>query len=164
MYKDLAPHLPKVIILEPPEGLLKFQQAIDSLEILGIEIDTATADILDHFRSRDDGIFNLAASGYDMLNEHQNVEFTDDVQRYVEARDKYGNSLFDRLIQNGMFVNGVLFYQLRRLNKSMLMLEKLQVPLTDDELKRRHIARQADTASRRLLSATHARAPWTRWG
>lgn len=154
MYQDTAPQLPRIIIMDSPQELVQFQKQIDDLEYLGIEIEVATADILDNFRRLDDAAFNLAVSGYEMST---SCELHDDVQKYVEARQSYGLSLLSMLTQCGLFVNGILYYQLRHINNRMMMLEKLQVPLTDEQHHKRNITRQADLASRRVISAFDAR-------
>lgn len=157
MYQDTAPQLPRVIVMESPRELPAFQKQIDDLEYLGIEIEVATADILDNFRNLDDAVFNLAVSGYEMYSSHEWSELHDDVQKYIEARQTYGLSLLRMLTQHGLYVNGILHYQLRHVNNQLMMLEKLQIPLTDVQLHKRNLARQADLASRRVVSAFDAR-------
>lgn len=155
MYRDTAPHLPKIVILHPPEELMEFQKQIEELEFLGIDIEAAMADMLDHFRNKDDAGYNLSLSNYEMCNEHEGSELHADVERYSLARQNFGVKLLKQIIEHGLYVNGILHYQLKQLNRAMLVLEKLQVPLTDDELRRRAIARQADIASRRYVPRTH---------
>lgn len=157
MYRDIAPNLPKVVIINVPEGLIDFQNRINALEILGIEIEVATAEILDHFRIKDEGLYSLQASSNDMLSDQTLIsELADDVLVYVSARQKYGEELYKEIVQHGLYVNGVLYYQLKKLDSTMLVLEKLLVPLTEHELRDRNLTRQADITSRRWLLGINA--------
>lgn len=163
MYEDVAPHLPRVVVFHPPAELAAFQQQLDSNEVLGFETETVVADILDHLHKEDEALFNLSLSGYEMMNSNDSDELATMVEEYVKLRDEFGKRLYQLLHQNGMYVNGTLYYQLRRLNNAMMVLEKLQIPLTDDQLRRRAIARQADLAGRRVVSAFDARSPFSRY-
>jgi 4-hydroxy-3-methylbut-2-enyl diphosphate reductase IspH len=80
-----------------------------------------------------------------------------DVDVYVNARQAYGIGLFQQLVEQGLYVNGVLYYQLRNLDNNTLVLEKMCVPLTDHEIQQRRNARQIDTTCRRVVSAFNAR-------
>ena len=159
MYRDIAPNLPKIVLLDTPTGLKDFQSKLDNLEILGIEVQVATAEILDQLRNREDGLFNLAYSSYEMLSDDNLIsELGNEVQTYVSARELYGINLFQELVRQGLYVNGILYYQLRHIDQNTLILEKLHVPLTDHELHNRRITRQADLAGSRVVSAFNARA------
>jgi hypothetical protein len=158
MYKDIAPHLPKVVLLHAPFGLEDYQRKIESLEILGIEVIVATADLLDHLRIKEAGLFNLAVSSHEMCSDELLIsELGADVNTYVRAREIYGIGLYKQLVDHGLYVNGVLYYQLRHLDNNTLVLEKMCVPLTDHEMQYRRNARQIDTACRRVISAFDAR-------
>lgn len=158
MHRDIAPHLPKVVLLHSPFGLEDFQRKIESLEILGIEVVVATADLLDHLRVKEAGLFNLAVSSHEMSGDELLIsELGADINVYVNAREVYGIGLFRQLVEQGLYVNGVLYYQLRDLSNNTLVLEKMCIPLTDHEVQYRRDARQIDTACRRVVSTFNAR-------
>lgn len=158
MYKDIAPHLPNVVLLNSPPGLEDFQKSIESLDILGIEIAVATADILDQLRVREQGLYNLAVSSNEMRSDEVLIsELGNDIDVYVCARDVYGISLFKQLVQHGLYVNGVLYYQLRYINSNTLTLEKLLIPLTEYESQPNTTTRQLDLTYRRAISDINKR-------
>ena len=141
-------------------GLLRKQVPVDALSGLWLET-LAMLPVCLIYAAWQGGqghaVFTLAVSGYEMYSSHEWSELHDDVQKYIEARQTYGLSLLRMLTQHGLYVNGILHYQLRHVNNQLMMLEKLQIPLTDVQLHKRNLARQADLASRRVVSAFDAR-------
>jgi hypothetical protein len=158
MYRDAAPHLPTTVLLNSPPGLKDFLSKLEKLEILGIEVQVATADILEHIRKNETALYNLAVSSHEMLDDTQlSSELGSDVGVYVSAREAYGIGLYKELISHGLYVDGVLYYQLRHMDQHVLVLEKMHIPLINNEQYDRLLAMRIDTACRRAISTFDAR-------
>jgi hypothetical protein len=158
MHYDAAPHLPKTVLLNSPAGLKDFLNKLDQLEILGIEVQVATADILEHIRNKEAALYNLALSSHEMADDTQlSSELGVDVKIYISAREVYAIGLYQELINQGLYVNGVLYYQLRHVDQNVLILEKMYIPLINNEQYDRTLAMRIDTACRRAISSFDAR-------
>jgi hypothetical protein len=158
MYRDVCPHLPKTVLLNSPPGLKDFLNKLEQLEILGIEVQVATADILELIRVKETALYNLAVSSHEMLDDIQlSSELGNDVGVYVTAREAYGIGLYKELNSHGLYVGGVLYYQLSHVDQYVLVLEKMQIPFINNEQHDRFLAMRIDTACRRAISTFDAR-------
>lgn len=156
MYFDPHPNLPGIIVLDAPSSINRFRYRCSSLEHIGMDVETSLSDIIEQLRDQHDAEYNLALSGYEMYSDAtMSCEVLEpDVTEYVNARDSFGKDVFACLRDMGLYINGVLNYQLKELHHTLMVLQKLQLPLTDHELRQRELARKLDFAVRGIMGRT----------
>ena len=164
MYFDPQPHLPGLVVLDAPNSINRFRYRCSGLEHMGMDIQTSLSDIFEQLRDQEDAEYNLALSGYEMYSDvTMSCEVLEpDVTEYVNARDSFGKDVFACLREMGLYINGVLHYQLKELHHTLMVLEKLQLPLTDHELRQRELARKLDFAVRGIMGRTTGQHPAVR--
>lgn len=156
MHYDPAPNLPKLVIIDVKEFIDPFREAVEKIYHLGIEADVALAEMLDEMSKQDAAHHTVIASSEEIARGLSHTELVEDALIYIAARNRLSASLLKHMTQIGLYVGNVLYYQLRELAEDgTLILQKLEVPLTDKEIYARSIARRADIAYRRYIPRTH---------
>lgn len=162
MHVDPAPELPKFIALDLSDETKQFVEGTAMLDDAGIGIDlpTAVADLIDLLGNEQDAEYELAHSGYEMLPVDDFNPMYKELTEYVRVREEYAKAMLFHFKQFKLYLRGYLFYQFKDIDKSTLMLEKMEYPLTDNhERTIRNYARQVDLADRRRLQAPAAPRP-----
>ena len=170
---DPAPGLPSRIIISASEQLAKFQAVIDKFDQLGIEMRTALGELIECLQDEQDAAYELTYTSYEMLPDTVNTgaaepeqdhvpEFKSSVNmpiidqeavEYINAREKLGFDLLKLFVEYKLYRHGKLFYQIHDLLGDALVLDKIGVPILQEERELQRnvnaITRQVDLAHRR---------------
>lgn len=147
-FTDPKPELPQHIVLEINQALKVFQNQLNTTEHLGFDLEHVLADVLEDLMQENDAEHNVTITCHEVESEHADTELASDVIAYAQARQQFSLDLLRTLREYRLYVQGFLYYQLRGVVKSMMVLEKLNIPLTELNRHERRLARQADIAYR----------------
>jgi hypothetical protein len=158
-YTDLAPEMPRIIILDAAEIVKEFISKINDLENLGIVVEAAIADVLMVISRQHEADANINDRHAQFILEQSNGFPYPEITSYSSAWTRFAHSLFRYIETIGLYKNNYLCYQLFQVNQNCLILEKIQFPELNDELFRTIglVGRRTNTAyprpSRRISFA-----------
>lgn len=147
-FTDPKPELPQHIVLEMNQALKVFHEKLTTLEYLGFDLNHVVADVLEDLMRETDAEHNVTITCHEVEADHADTELACDVIAYAQARQRFSLDLLNILREYKLYVQGFLYYQLRGIAQSVMVLEKLSIPLTELNRHERRLARQADLAYR----------------
>lgn len=153
MYADPAPEMPRFVIMDLRDETLTFLNGINSLTELGIDVPTATAEVIDTIQHEADAPYEVAYTAYEMTPPDTDTLMNQEVQKYLKLREDFAMALFRQFQLFKMYVNGLLFYELHHIDPNVLVLNKLEIPTTRHDRLLRADTRQVDLAHQRRLQA-----------
>lgn len=151
VYADPAPKMPRYLILDLQEETVQFLDGITQMQELGIDVPTAVAEVIDTIQKEADAPYEVAYTAYEMLPPEGDSVLNQEMIEYLRLRDEFATALIRKLQLLKIYLNGMLFYQLKHIEKTALVLEKLEIPMTRHDRSLRVDARQADLANRQRL-------------
>jgi hypothetical protein len=152
-YVDPAPEMPRFVIMDLRDETLTFCNGIRQMTELGIDIPTATAEVIDTIQHEKDAAYEVAYTAYEMTPPDEDSLMNQEVHKYLKLREDFAMALYRQFQLFKMYVNGLLFYELHHIDPNVLVLNKLEIPTNRHDRLLRANTRQVDLAHQRRLQA-----------
>lgn len=151
MHYDPVPAMPRLVLMDMDDAIDTFKKKIEVIDEVDFSIEDVMSDLIAILQRKEDSLYELAYSGYEIFSELENTYAKNLADLYVNARHQLGVSLARELEMYNLYRDGFLYYGYNNLMCRALVMEKINVPYTDDQRRKINLRRSIDSAVRRLV-------------